>query len=199
MWPWEHILFAYLCYSIYYRVRTRGAPAGPPTIGLVIGSLLPDVIDKPLFWEFGITSSGYTIGHSIFFAIPLCLFILGIAFRMNRPQIGIGFAFGYLLHLVGDVIPISIQRGELYYQHLLWPLVRSDHIEPHGSLFDGFRHHLGGYVTEIVSMDPSTAVIVQLSLGIAGFMLWMIDGLPGIPSPTTIRRSIRRMGRNRES
>lgn len=180
MWPWEHVLFAYLLYSPYRRLRSRAPPTGPAVIALVVGSLLPDVVDKPLAWQFGIAPSGYGPAHSIFVAVPITVVVYLLARRVGRGRLGAAFGFGYLLHLVGDVIPISVRLGEVHYDHLLWPLVRSEHVHGHATFGDAFWYHLDQYLAELVTMDPSTMIIVQIGLAIGGLAMWLIDGCPGI-------------------
>lgn len=194
MWPWEHVLFAYLVYSLYVHLREGEAPAGPPTVALVVGSLLPDAIDKPLAWEFGVMSSGYTIGHSVFVAIPLVTLVWALARYRNRDSLGTAFGLGYFLHLIGDVIPISIRRGELYYDHLLWPVVRSPGPELHGTLRDGIGYHFQRYAADLMSLDPSLMVAIQLAIGAGGFLLWAVDGFPGVNTVVhTGQRMFRRL------
>ena len=146
---------------------------------LVLGSLLPDLVDKPLAWQFGLVGSGYSVAHSVFVAVPVCLLVFGLAVRRGSPELGTGFGAGYLLHLVGDVIPISIRRGELVYAHLLWPLVRTEGPVRTGSVLEVSLVMLRTYVREISSLEPSFVVGLQLSVVGLGLMLWLLDGRPG--------------------
>ncbi|MFC6964015.1 hypothetical protein ACFQL7_23110 [Halocatena marina] len=52
MWPWSHAAVGYLCYSIGTRLVGRRPTTGP-TVAVLFGALLPDLVDKPLSWVFG--------------------------------------------------------------------------------------------------------------------------------------------------
>jgi hypothetical protein len=68
-------------------------------IPLLIGSILPDLIDKPLVL-FGITHYGRYIGHTITAGIIISL----ISFVITRKKIvPVSLFSGYLLHLVEDM------------------------------------------------------------------------------------------------
>lgn len=189
MWPWEHVLFAYIVYSVYRHARWGRGPSGLATVALAIGSLAPDLIDKPLAWEFGLVGSEYAIGHSVFFAVGLCSALFALAASRGRPGPASGFACGYLMHLVGDVVPISIRRGELYVDHLFWPVMRTGGAERHGSFLEASQHHFSRYAGEIASLDPSPHVALQLGIVGLGLLLWALDGFPGIPRTVPRRRA----------
>ena len=68
-------------------------------IPLLIGSILPDLIDKPLVL-FGIIHYGRYIGHTITSGAVIAL----ISFAITRKKIvSISLFLGYLLHLVEDM------------------------------------------------------------------------------------------------
>jgi len=50
MWPWEHLAFAYVLVSGYYRLAWRSRPTDAAAIVIAVGAVLPDLIDKPLAW-----------------------------------------------------------------------------------------------------------------------------------------------------
>lgn len=180
MWPWEHLLFAYLIYSPYQRLRDGRAPTGAPTVALFLGALLPDLIDKPLGWHVGIATSGYGPAHSVLVAVPMCVLIVLLSRREGRARIGEGFAIGYLLHLVGDVVPISLAEGKLVVGHLLWPLVDSSRPNPHPSFLEATYAYLVAYGSAVTSLSPTRIVTLQLVLATAGGLLWLLDGCPGL-------------------
>lgn len=191
MWPWEHILFAYLVYSPYRRIRSREPPSGPAVFALSIGSLLPDVIDKPLAWQYGIAPSGYGPAHSVFVAIPVSILVFLFVWKRGYARIGAAFGFGYVLHLIGDVIPISIRVGRVYYEHLLWPFVNPTPVNTHESFGAALFHHVGLYHGDLVALDPSPMLVIQLGVAVAGLLIWGIDRFPGVgTSIRLIQRSI---------
>ncbi|MDR5672231.1 Membrane-bound metal-dependent hydrolase YbcI, DUF457 family [Halalkaliarchaeum sp. AArc-CO] len=180
MWPWEHVFFAYVFYSIYRHLKYGDSPSGPATVALAFGSVLPDLIDKPLAWQFGIVESGYTVGHSILVTVPLLFGIYLLARRRDRAREGGAFAVGYFLHIVGDVLPISLRRGELYVDHVLWPVVVVDPTRTHYGLTDGVAYHLTMYVQGLVALEVTPVVALQLGSLVCGLLLWRVDGYPGV-------------------
>lgn len=80
---------------------------------VLIGALLPDLVDGilGLLWFDG--PAGRWIAHSMFAAIAVTVFIL-LAFSGERRQSLFGIGVGWLLHLVGD----GMWRAPLTF---LWP------------------------------------------------------------------------------
>ncbi len=179
MWPWEHALFAYIFYSLYVRARHRETPDDWPVVALVGGSLFPDLIDKPLAWQFDVFESGYAVAHSVFVAVPIVGLIYVITGRTGHRRSGIAFGIGYLLHLVGDVLPRTVARGELYLDPITWPYgnPRPDH---HESLLTGFIDNLWEYLAHFATLDITPVVALQLGVVFIGTILWIIDGFPGL-------------------
>ncbi|WIV67421.1 metal-dependent hydrolase [Natrialbaceae archaeon AArc-T1-2] len=103
MWPWEHLAVAYVLYSLITNVVVRESPSAHETVAVVLGSQLPDLVDKPLAWMAGITETGYAIGYSIFVAPFVWLVAYGIARRRRSPRLAGAFSLAYLSHLVTDV------------------------------------------------------------------------------------------------
>ena len=79
---------------------------------ILLGSMLPDVIDKPLgFWFL---DNGRTFGHSLLFTVLLAA--VGFFMYIRRQSMGLlCLAFGTLIHLILD-------RMWLNPGTLLWPL-----------------------------------------------------------------------------
>lgn len=182
MWPWEHALFAYLLYSLASHLVLRRPPDGPTALAVVVASQVPDLIDKPLAWQFGIFESGYALGHSVFFVVPLVVFAVVLARHAGRGPVGYGFAVGYLSHLVGDVIPIYVEEGELSPGPVIWPLGErstTDHsqglVERFMELFEPYAADLGG---ELLAMDFTPYTLFQLSIAVFAVCLWIADGMP---------------------
>lgn len=182
MWPWEHALFAYLLYSLASHLFLRRPPDGPTAFAVVFASQLPDLIDKPLAWQFGVFESGYALGHSVFFAIPLSVLVVWLARRAGRGPVGYGFAVGYLSHLVGDVIPIYAQEGELSVDPIVWPLGEQSTTDHSQGFVDRFMELFGPYAadlgSELLAMDPTPYTALQLGIAAFAVCLWIIDGMP---------------------
>lgn len=175
MWPWEHVAIAYVIFSLAYKGIGSKPPQGTAVWVLVMAALLPDAIDKPLAWQWNIFETGYGLGHSIFFAIPLTVLILGICWRANRPAHGIAFAIGYLSHLVLDVVPLYLRSGRLELHRILWPIAEAPQPHANESFLDGLQTYLSMAVSGI---GTSEAVIILVAFfGMVG--LWILDGMPG--------------------
>ncbi|MFO7927215.1 MAG: metal-dependent hydrolase [Halobacteriota archaeon] len=179
MWPWEHVLFAYVFFSLYMHVRHRAPPEHLPTVLLAFGSLFPDVVDKPLAWQYGLFETGWGVAHSVFIAAAVSLLGYAVTRRAGFGRIGIGFGFGYLLHLVGDVIPASVSRGRLYLDPILWPFGNPTTSSDPGSFLDGVSTLLFEYATQLLALEITPILVLQLGSVAVGSALWIYDGLPG--------------------
>lgn len=177
MWPWEHIIVGYVAYSVVSHLIYRKGPSGAAAAAVVFASLLPDLIDKPLAWQFGVFPGGYAIGHSIFFAVPLSVLVGLLAHRYGRPRVGLAFGVGYLLHLPSDLLSPYIQRGVIPTERVLWPIEQAEGPD-HGGLIEGFFNNFLPYLTELGSMNLTPYMYMQFAL--AGFtvLLWIYDGMP---------------------
>ena len=180
MWPWEHVAFGYVVYSLLVHLGYRDSPGESEAVTVAFASVLPDLIDKPLAWQFGIFESGYALGHSIFFAGPLSLAAIVLARASGRTRVGLAFAVGYMLHLVGDVIPIYVARGTWSVNHLLWPVVVVENPRGHDGLLAGFVHNFEPYVAQLLAGEVTPYIALQVGLGLAAVGLWLFDGAPGV-------------------
>lgn len=192
MWPWEHAAVGYLTYSLAVHLLRGRSPTGPEAVAVVGASVLPDVIDKPLAWEFGVFPSGFGLAHSVFFAGPLAVAVLGAAVAADRSRVGAAFVTGYLLHLAGDVVPHLIRDGEAPIARLLWPLATTESAYPDGFI-GTFREYVGDALANLLSGPPSPYVLA-VSGAVAGcVLLWVYDGMPGVSGPARyLRDRVRR-------
>ncbi len=94
MFP-THLAIGYLL-GIYSRY---------PIAYLVLGSALPDLVDRPLYW-LGLMPFTHTVGHSIAVAVPVC--VVAIAFFGQR---GVALAIGWLAHIATDVLNVVTSQG----------------------------------------------------------------------------------------
>ncbi|WP_255170223.1 metal-dependent hydrolase [Natrononativus amylolyticus] len=178
MWPWEHAVVGYLAYSLFCHLYYRESPGGLEALVVVFASVLPDLIDKPLAWEFGVFESGYALGHSVFFAVPLALLVGTGARLLGRPRVGVAFGVGYLLHLPADVLPAYAEAGHLPLERVLWPVAPVQADERRVGFTDRFAAMVGEYWHELLAGDPSTYMWAQLGLLLAATLLWLYDGAP---------------------
>ncbi|NGM71199.1 metal-dependent hydrolase [Natronolimnobius sp. AArcel1] len=183
MWPWEHAIVGYLAYSLFCHLVFRRSPTGLEAFAAVFASVLPDIIDKPLAWEYGVFQTGYALGHSIFFAVPLSIAVGVLAHWAGRGSAGVAFGLGYLLHLPSDVLDGYVREGQAHPELMLWPLETvTEH--DHGQGFtDQFWLLFTRYQQDLLAGDLSTYMWIQL--GLAGFvgLLWLYDGAPVLREP----------------
>ncbi|OYR39210.1 hypothetical protein DJ82_04120 [Halorubrum sp. Ib24] len=188
MWPWEHVAFGYLLYSAYTRVRHGESPEATSTVAMATAAVLPDVIDKPLAWEFDVFATGSALGHSVFVAAPLLVGVVALSRNADRSAAADGFAVGYASHLLGDLLPASVRSGALVADRLLWPL-GSAPPDGHVSLGAGFDHYFAEYLASIVTLDPTPYVAVQAATLLATVALWTADGTPPLPDAIEAART----------
>ncbi|WP_306058210.1 metal-dependent hydrolase [Natronococcus wangiae] len=178
MWPWEHAIVGYLAYSLFRHAVYRESPKGLEAFAVVFASVLPDLIDKPLAWEYDVFGSGYALGHSILFAVPLSLAGGLLARRVGRPRAGIAFGVGYLLHLPSDVLDSYARNGVVQFGLMLWP-IETSRASSHGQGFTAYFMQLfEGYRSDLLAGDLSTYLRIQLGLVLFAFVLWLYDGAP---------------------
>ena len=181
MMPWEHAMIGYIGFSILVRFGPQGPPTAAETAAVLFASLLPDLIDKPLAWQFNLFASGHAIGHSVFFALPLVAVVLVFAHRRRSSRTGVAFGVGYLFHLLGDVVPQSIRGGESLVGRILWPLERGGSGYDAGfgaELTENLIGYFGWMSEQITSGNPDPYFLVVLGIIGFGALLWVADGLP---------------------
>lgn len=170
MWPWGHVGFGYLLYSIWCR-RHGKRPQSPEVFLVVLGTLLPDLVDKPLAWTLNVLDSGRSLGHSILIA----LLVIGILYHVVAPRIGrsqvTAFAIGYLSHPIGDLPFTDLLAGNVEYaSYLLWPLLPAPTYETEQTFIAHF----------IQLSSVGTFDVLQVTLAISALSVWYFDGLPGL-------------------
>ena len=179
MWPWEHVLFAYVFYSVSVHLGSRSPPTDLAAAALALGALFPDLVDKPLAWQFGVVETGWGPAHSVFVAAPVAVLVYALAGWRGDRRVGLAFCVGYLLHLPGDVLPASLSRGFLYLPPVLWP-VGDPATTDHGSLLAGVYGLLTEYAVGLLALEVTPVVALQVGSVVAGGLLWLYDGLPGL-------------------
>lgn len=177
MWPWEHAAVAYLVYSLFSHAYYRESPGALAALTVVFASVLPDLIDKPLAYQYGVFDTGYAMGHSVFVGIPFALLVGVVAHRIGRPRVGLAFGVGYLLHPLGDSVPHYL-RGTERFEVLFWPI--TEPVGPVGT--DGVLDLTVTYFVEywavLTASDPPTYLLVQSGVLAFTAILWLYDGAP---------------------
>lgn len=189
MWPWEHAIVGYLAYSLFSRAYFREPPGERETSLVVLASILPDLIDKPLAWEFGVFRSGHALGHSLLFAVVLAVAAGLLARARGDGRAGVAVGIGYLLHLVGDAAPIYVRSGTWTVEHLLWPVVVVKSTAPPAGILAGVRRNLLPYLERLAAAEPTPYLMLQLGLASGAVLLWLLDGTPG---PRGVYAGVRR-------
>ncbi|WP_226479944.1 metal-dependent hydrolase [Natrinema amylolyticum] len=173
MLPPGHVAVGYLAFSLLRRAWHGDVPSDVSIPWLVVGSQVPDLIDKPLAWSFGILSSSRSLAHSLLFAVPLVLLVDHWLRRRNRSAAGEGFAVGYLSHLATDAIP-ALRDGPEWVTFLVWPLLAPPQ-----------------YASRPPLWPPSVYFSsAELAVGIAVAVLWIADGLPGLGYAQSVRNRL---------
>lgn len=96
--------------------RTKEPPA-------VVGSLAPDLIDKPLAWVLHVIPGSRYLAHTLAAALLLSA-LVGVLLGRRTAA---GFAVGYLGHLAGD---------QAFGGHVPWLMPFRKYNIPHDSLRD---------------------------------------------------------------
>lgn len=178
MWPWDHAIVGYVAYSLFCHAVFRTSPGGLDAFMVVFASVLPDLIDKPLAWEFAVFDTGYALGHSLFFIVPLSIAVGAITHAVGRPEIGFAVGIGSVLHPLGDLLYSYLSEGVIYFEIVLWPVATLPSGSPSQGFLESFTALFGRYFREILAGDVSMYVRLQLVLAAFAFLLWLYDGAP---------------------
>jgi len=137
MFPWTHAAFGYLL-LLAVAVLLRHRLSRAELIAVVVGTLLADLVDKPLAWWFTVLPSGRSLAHSLLIAVPLSVLVLGVAWYLTHPEVGFAFGVGYASHLIGDsYVALYYWRPE-EFTYLLWPLLPAYPYDDFAGLADFF-------------------------------------------------------------
>ena len=141
---------------------------------ILIGAVLPDLVDALLGLFFFEGGAGRWIAHSVFTAIAVTVVII-LAFRGDRRQSLFGIGVGWLLHLVADGMWAAPET-------FLWPAFGSEFAtaprEPYSwDLFLDPLVHLSTWGGELVGLAILAWFWVAFRLGENGrFKLFLSDG-----------------------
>jgi len=183
MWPWEHLVFGYLLFSGAAHLVGGRAPGDRAAVVLAVATQLPDLIDKPLGWVVGVLPAGRSLGHSLLFFAALFLAAWAVERWLGARLARGALVVGYLSHLVGDVVYPVVLGKDLSAGFLLWPLVPAE-----SGGVTGVVLHVSdlwtAYAAYLLSTAGGLALLLELSFLVAGFVVWLADGAPGIPRPS---------------
>jgi hypothetical protein len=129
MWPWGHFAVAYLLYVGIVRLRGHQQRL-LPLVAVIIGSQLPDLVDKPLAWTFEILPAGRSLMHSLITVLVVVTVAYWGSQRLQQEDMAIGLSIGMVSHIFVDPDPsvmIGLLQGHLgqlqWTTYLLWPLL----------------------------------------------------------------------------
>ena len=130
---------------------------------VLIGSLLPDIIDKPvgLYFLKETFSNGRIFCHTLLFLIIITILILGLfIFKFYRKSWALMFSFGTLTHLIFDQMWRTPQT-------LFWPL--------YGISFSSMDL-TNWFVNIFIALftDPTVYVPELIGLGILMWFIWTL-------------------------
>jgi len=175
MWPWGHAALGYLLYAVYVWLRTHDNPTGRGVIALLFGTQMPDLIDKPLAWYVGVLDYGRSMAHSVLTGGLILLAVVWYLRRRGHRTMATAFAVGYLSHLVGDSYTFVLAGTYEHLAFLVWPLLP----------IPGADTELEGLFAHLARLDASAVYSEGVLLGGAVFLLWLLQGAPGLL--TTLR------------
>lgn len=181
MWPWGHLAFGYVLFSLASRAWFDEPPRGPSVYVLVIATQLPDLVDKTLSWVLGVFPTGYSVGHSVFVAVPVGVAVATLAWRRDRVAAGVAFVVGYWSHLAGDVVVGAVTPETHSLGRVLWPVVTLEPYEERMGAVERALHYFAQFVAELRTGEDPTLLLLYFGPFLAAFVIWIVDGMPGVP------------------
>ena len=182
MWPWEHVAFGYLAYSVASRILSRQPPGRLEALAVTVAAVLPDLIDKPLAWGLGVLPGGRSLAHSLLISSPLLVATVVLGTYFGRARLGAAVVVGYLSHLAGDVIYPLVTDGELRLGFLVWPLVSPESSSgPPVGLLSRFLELVGEFAVFLATPRGLWYLAIELAVLFVISLLWLADGAPGLP------------------
>lgn len=121
MYPHEHFVVALVPVGLYFLVRYQRLTPKRVVCAVALGSVFPDIVDKPLAYYFFVLPDGRVFMHSLTFAIPLAGAALAYGSKTNRLNVAGAFTVAFLLHPFADFYPTILSGG--LPPHLFWPLM----------------------------------------------------------------------------
>ena len=172
MWPWGHVALGYLLYSLFARQRHARPPTPAAAIAVGVGTLLPDLIDKPLAWSMAVLPNGRSLAHSAFALVVLVAlaWVLANRSRQTRLHVPVGaFAIAYGSHLLGDGLHALVAGEFDDLAYLLWPVLPPVEYDTTQSFAAHFAQ---------LSLTPSLGF--EFVLTALALLAWYRDGTPGL-------------------
>lgn len=119
MWPFGHLAVAYILW-VFLRRRFDWPVDRRTTAVVLVASLLPDLIDKPLAWGLGVVPASRSLGHSLLFFVPFLVVTVVVCRWTGRMLYAVAIVLGTVSHVVLDALPV-LWDGEASAAFLVWP------------------------------------------------------------------------------
>ena len=187
MWPWEHVVVAYVLYSLYSRVWRLRPPGDRAALVVPPAALLPDLIDKPLAWQLSVLPAGRSLAHSLLFALPAVAVVALVARHVGEEEAGLAFGVAYLSHLPADSFYAAVTAGDrVDLGYAVWPIGTVDPT-PTAGLVDRFLEVVVDFAATVTGPGGWRVLALQAALLSVALGLWVLDGRPGL---APIRRAL---------
>lgn len=179
MWPWGHLAVGYVAFSAFVHLRMGRAPGERAVVVLAVATQLPDIVDKPLAWQFGLVSNGVGVAHSLLVGVPIALAVGAGLWARGRPEVGGALAIGYGSHVAGDLLFGGLFGTSPLLPAFLWPLYSTPEPATPGfgpkvwELLIDSRALLGGAMGRVY-------FLLEAILLVATVALWVFDRTPGL-------------------
>lgn len=122
MSPIEHFGIVFLPAAAIVVVLDRRLPTREFVGAAFVGSVFPDIVDKPLAHEVGLLPSGRVFMHSIPPALPVWLAVAWYGWRTHRSRLSAVFVAGHLLHILADHYQSFRGPNRSLPPEVLWPI-----------------------------------------------------------------------------
>jgi membrane-bound metal-dependent hydrolase YbcI (DUF457 family) len=178
MWPWEHLIFGYVWYSVLHRVAWGQPISDAEGLALALATQAPDLVDKTLSWTLGVVSWGYGPAHSVLVGLPAAALVAGALWTRDRARVATAFLLAYGSHLVGDALALRANGPNL--GRLLWPVVTFDAYETRLGFVERFATYFGSFAAQMTDPENFALISAYGAVFACVAVLWVLDGTPGI-------------------
>ncbi|SFG72721.1 LexA-binding, inner membrane-associated putative hydrolase [Halopelagius inordinatus] len=191
MWPSSHLAIGYLLYTSYSHARLRRSPSEFAAVLVLLGTQLPDLIDKPLALV-GVLPSGRALGHSLLFGLPVIAIVGAVVYR-RRGEITPSVAFGvsYLSALFFDGAQQFIQGALVTdireVSFWIWPLTPpAERIVERLTVTPTVEYVVANKASWTAANLPTgedlkTLIrLFEVTVTAVAIGVWLFDGAPGL-------------------
>lgn len=179
MWPWTHLMVGYVAYSAFERLRAGQAPTQVNALVLAVATQAPDLIDKPLAWQFGVLNSGVGAAHSLLVGVPVAV-VLGVWLRRRGyPGTGAAVVLGQVTHVLGDLLFGGLFGTPPLLPSFLWPLETTAEAPSSGFATNVWQLLLDSQAL-LATPTGQLYLLLEAVLLVGTVGLWLYDGMPGL-------------------